>query len=91
MRADISDNMNHMIESIDGISENWEEIVLDEELTDKCVSVLENVHSLAITIQLLLNFNAIWLTDSEHEALDDILSFSTTGIDELLSTDKESN
>jgi len=91
MRADISDNMNQMIESIDGISENWEEIVLDEDLTDKCVTVLESVHSLAITIQLLLRFNAIWLTDSEHFALNDILSFSTTGIDELLSIDKESN
>ena len=91
MRADISDNLNQMIDSIDGISEHWREIVLDEDLTDKCITVLEQVNSLAMTIQLLLKFNAIWLSDSEHEILDDILNFVDEGINELDSINKESN
>ncbi len=91
MRADISDNLNQMIDSIDGISEHWGEIVTNEDLTDKCISVLAQVNSLAMTIQLLLKFNAIWLSDSEHEILDDILNFVDEGITELDSINKESN
>ena len=91
MRADISDNLNNMIDSIDGISEHWREIVLDEDLTDKCIAVLERVNSMALTIQLLLKFNAIWLSDSEHEILDDIVNFVVDGINELDSINKESN
>ena len=93
MRADISDNLNQMIDSIDGISEHWDEIVLDEEygLREKCIAVLERVNSMALTIQLLLKFNAIWLSDSEHEILDDIVNFVVDGINELDSINKESN
>ena len=91
MKADISDNLNQMIDSIDGISEHWQEIVLDEDLTDKCIAVLERVNSMALTIQLLLKFNAIWLSDSEHEILDDIVNFVVDGINELDSINKESN
>ena len=91
MKADISDNLNNMIDSIDGISEHWQEIVLDEDLTDKCITVLERVNSMALTIQLLLKFNAIWLSDSEHEILDDIVNFVVDGINELDSINKESN
>ena len=91
MKADISDNLNQMIDSIDGIYEHWEAIVTNEDLTDKCIAVLEQVNSLAMTIQLLLKFNAIWLSDSEHEILDDILNFVDEGITELDSINKESN
>ncbi len=83
MKADISDNLNLLAESIEGIADNWEEIVMNDELINRAITVLETVASTAYSIQLLVNFNAIWLTDSENETLEEIQSFVSTGITEL--------
>ena len=83
MKADISDNLNLLAESIEGIADNWEEIVMNDELINRAITVLETVASTAYSIQLLVNFNAIWLSDSENETLEEIQSFVSTGITEL--------
>lgn len=83
MKADISDNLNLLAESIDGIADNWEAIVMDDQLINRAITVLETVASTAYSIQLLVNFNAIWLSDSENETLEEIQSFVSTGITEL--------
>ncbi len=83
MKADISDNLNLLAESIEGIADNWDEIVMNDELINRAIHVLETVASTAYSIQLLVNFNAIWLTDSENETLEEIQSFVSTGITEL--------
>ena len=83
MKADISDNLNLLVESIDGLQNNWDEITQAPELIDRAINVLESVSSTASAIELLVNFNAIWLDDSEYETLQDIQSFVSTGITEL--------
>jgi len=83
VKADISDNLNLLAESIDGIADNWEAIVMDDQLINRAITVLETVASTAYSIQLLVNFNAIWLSDSENETLEEIQSFVSTGITEL--------
>lgn len=83
MKADISDNLNLLADSVDGIADNWEAIVMDDQLINRAITVLETVASTAYSIQLLVNFNAIWLSDSENETLEEIQSFVSTGITEL--------
>ena len=81
----VSDNLNLLLESVTGIHDHWDQVIESEELTERALNVLENVASSAYTIELLVKFNAIWLSDSEQQNLDDILSFVSTGIEELTS------
>lgn len=82
-RTDISDNMNTLIDSVDGIEHNWDNIIADQVLTDKAIDVIKQVSSLAMTIQFLLNFHEIWLTDDEHEQLEAIRDYCDVSLEEL--------
>ena len=82
-RTDISDNMNTLIDSIDGIEHNWDNIIADQELTDRAIKVIEQVSSFTMSIQLLLNFHEIWLTDEEHEQLEAIRDYCDVSLEEL--------
>lgn len=81
--TDISDNMNTLIDSIDGIEHNWDSIIADQVLTDKAIKVIEQVSSFTMTIQLLRSFHEIWLTDDEHEQLEAIRDYCDNSLEEL--------
>ncbi len=79
----ISDNMNTLIDSIDGIEHNWDNIIADQELTDKAINVIVQVSSFTMTIQLLLNAHEIWFTDEEHEQFEAIRDYCDVSFEEL--------
>jgi len=81
--TDISDNMNTLIDSIDGIEHNWDSIIADQVLIDKAIKVIEQVSSFTMTIQLLRSFHEIWLTDDEHEQLEAIRDYCDNSLEEL--------
>ncbi len=83
MTVDISNNLELLQQGRDNIECHWQEILSDEELKTQTMCAMSVMASTGATIELLLKFNEIWLSDDEIEVLNNIREWLVSSLDEL--------
>jgi len=83
MTSDISNNLELLQQGRDNIECHWQEILSDEELKTQTMYAMSVMASTGATIELLLKFNEIWLSDDEIEVLNNIREWLVSSLDEL--------
>ena len=81
--ADISDNLAILQRGRENIECNWDEILDDDELRTQTMYAMSVMASMGSTIELLLRFGEIWLSDDELETLENIRKWLVTSLEEL--------
>jgi len=83
MTVDISNNLDLLQRGRDNIERHWHMILVDEELKTQTMCAMSVMASTGATIELLLRFNEIWLSDTEVEVLNNIREWLVTSLEEL--------
>mgnify|MGYP003130540735 CR=1 FL=1 len=77
----ISDDLNKLCETADAIDEIWIDLLRTE--PERTREAITSLVSYALKIRLIEKFGEIYLTDSEHEALNDVIQWAQDSLVQL--------